>query len=772
MRTIAGLVGPAWASALGIWLAWAASAPARGGDDIPAIDAAGLPPRSVPAPLPKRPVPGWLRTNLRIGHLPPGLERMPEAFAAAGYNVITINALRKWDVVGPTANLYPAEEVRQADDYLRRFVALVHGAGAKAVLYIGPVQVPMFSPEFARAHPDWLRINPDGRPDPSPNFANIRSPYAGWMLAQMAYVVKTYEIDGFWLDGYAPDHLHTYDPATRAAFRAASGGAEIPARAGGGFDVLRDPIARRYLAWHEAYFLDLADRMRGAIRAENPEAAIFVNHSANRTWYFPEAYMGEYPLRYCEAVDVSAVELHWDVPGDALYHPFVYAFLASLTHGRGATSWLQPQAHGISGVSPPVEFRLRYFEGPPWGVYPEFVEPTGREDYLRTWAADAKARDPWWVGSEPVPYVGIVASDQSRTLAAKAALPAYVSHVLGAFRSFLEAHVPVRILTELDLEDADLRGIRVLVLPDTSVLSDRSAEVIRRFVRGGGGLVATYEAGLHDPEYRRRDDFVLGDLLRARHLSSRVVTRRDEALQVDLGDAHPILDDPEILGQQNTSWRNPSGEPPARGPLAVIASATIVEALPDGRVLATFAGDERSPGKRFPAAIASEYGKGRVVYFPVGIDKAMFFYPNTFLRRLIVNACRWAAKQEPPPVEVRGPLLLCATFRRQPEAKRTVVHLLNHASSWGMHSIYQKVAPLPEELRKQYGFPDRSELRGTWPVREEVIPLHDVRVLCRVPGVRRATQQPEGRDLPLHAIEGGVEVVVPVVEMHSMVVFE
>ena len=52
-------------------------------------------------------------------------------------------------------------------------------------------------------------------------------------------------------------------------------------------------MAREYLAWHDAYFLELADRMRKAIRATNPEAVLFVNHSANRTWYYPEAYMGE-----------------------------------------------------------------------------------------------------------------------------------------------------------------------------------------------------------------------------------------------------------------------------------------------------------------------------------------------------------------------------------------------------------------------------------------------------------------------------------------------
>ena len=190
------------------------SSPSRAAD-LPAITVSTdhLPERSLPPALPDRPLPAWLRTHWRVGHLPPGLGRRPQAYARAGYEVITINALRKWDIVGPTASLYPAEEVKQADLYLRRFVDIVHGARARAVLYIGPVQVPLFSPEFVAAHPEWLRINPDGKPDAKPNFANIRSGYADWLLRQLSFVARTYKVDGFWLDGYAPDHLHTYDSA-------------------------------------------------------------------------------------------------------------------------------------------------------------------------------------------------------------------------------------------------------------------------------------------------------------------------------------------------------------------------------------------------------------------------------------------------------------------------------------------------------------------------------------------------------------------------------
>jgi hypothetical protein len=739
-------------------------------DDAPIqIDVKDLPARSLPEAIPERSVPDWLKTHLRIGHLPPGLGRMPEEFAKAGYNVIILNALRKWELVGPSAELYDPKEVARADKYLRDFVALAHDAGAKAVLYIGPVQVPYFDPEFVKAHPDWLRIKADGKPDAAPNFGNVRSGYTDWLMKQLAHVVREYKVDGFWFDGFAPGHLHTYDDATRAAFKKFSSGKDIPSR----FDIVHDPLAREYLAWHERSFLELSDRMRGAIRDVNPEAVIFANHSGNRTWYFPESYMGEYPLRYSGAIDVSSVELYWDVPGDALYHPFVYAFMQAITRNRGATCWIQPSEHGISGVSSPVEIQLRGLEGAPWGVYPEFVESTGREEYLKLHVENVKAREKWWIGSEPLPYVGVLVSEQTRTLYGKAALPLYLSHALGAFRSLMEVHWPVRLLTEMDLEDAELHGVRVVVLPDAACLSDRSVEVIRRFVHAGGGLVASNECSLFDADFQRRQDFALKDLFKARYVGSVPVTLRTEALQVTLEKGSPIVDDPLILARTSTAWRNPAGQPPERGPLAMIASACEVEAKEGGKVEATFTtADPKRAGKQYPGLLTSTHGKGRVVYFAAGADKAMFFYPDAAFRRMLTNACRWVAGDAAPPVEVQGPLILTTTVRRQTNAGRTIVHLLNPNSSWGQHSIYQKLAPLPEELQKEYGYPNRSELRGTWPIREEVIPLHDIRVVCRVPGVKKATLQPENVDLPLKSLPDGVVVSVPKVEMHSMVVFE
>src|SRR5258708_39613229 len=69
-------------------------------------------------------------------HLITGLQE----FLKAGYQVVTVNTLEKWDHVGPRSNDYPAQVVKEADAYLRRFVTTVHQAGARAVFYLGPVQ--------------------------------------------------------------------------------------------------------------------------------------------------------------------------------------------------------------------------------------------------------------------------------------------------------------------------------------------------------------------------------------------------------------------------------------------------------------------------------------------------------------------------------------------------------------------------------------------------------------------------------------------------------
>ena len=376
------------------------------------------------------------------------------------------------------------------------------------------------------------------------------------------------------------------------------------------------------------------------------------------------------------AVDIPSVELYWDVPGDPLYQQFVFAFMQAITRERGASVWIQPSEHGISGISSPVEIQLRGLECLPWGVTPEFIESTGREEYYKLHVANIKAREEWLKKSETLPYLAIVASEQTRTLFAQAALPLYFSHTLGAFRALMEKHLPVRVLTEQDLEDANLQGARVLVLPNVACMSDRAAEVVRRFVKAGGGLVATFETSLYDEHFQKRKDFALADLFQASYLGTNTVSQRVENLSLSARESPPDPGRPDHQIQAEHSVAE-------SGKSSGTRDSCIDRECHEGsgrsnasKTLATYnvnlPADQSS--HRHPAILISEFGKGRVVYFAAAVDKGMFFYPDAYMRQMLANAVRWAARDVKPLVEVNGPLIL--TIDRQ----ATTASQANHRS--------------------------------------------------------------------------------------------
>ena len=279
-------------------------------------------------------------------------------FLKAGYNVVTVNCLERWDRVGPSASMYPADEVkagRRVSASRRR-----HGArrrGQERAVYRAGAGPPL-QQAVSRAHPEWLRVKPDGIA--RPNFGNIRSGYADWLLRAAGLRCPHVSCRRFLvrrLRARASAHLRRGDPAAVSRnLRRQRDSAEAQSR----FTILS-----RGSIWpgtsNTSSIWPTACAARSAPKIRMP--VLFANYSANRTWYYPEMYMGEYPAAYCRAVDVSSVELYWDVPGDALYQQFCCAFVQGVTDNRGGSVWIQPSEHGVSGVSSPVEIQLRGLEG-------------------------------------------------------------------------------------------------------------------------------------------------------------------------------------------------------------------------------------------------------------------------------------------------------------------------------------------------------------------------------------------------------------------------
>jgi len=153
-----------------------------------------------------------------------------------------------------------------------------------------------------------------------------------------------------------------------------------------------------------------------------------------------------------------------------------------------------------------------------------------------------------------------------------------------------------------------------------------------------------------------------------------------------------------------------------------------------------------------PAVIAHKFGKGSVVYLAAGFDAAYYLYAYPYERLIVSEAIRWAAAGRPP-VEVEAPMCVHATVMRQSlDGERLVVHLFNDVNTTAFHAR-----------------PDDDV-----PLREETIPIHDIRVtFAPTYQLGRVHIEPGDQDLDTRRTpDGGMAVTVPRLDVHAMVVGE
>ena len=115
----------------------------------------------------------------------------------------------------------------------------------------------------------------------------------------------------------------------------------------------------------------------------------------------------------------------------------------------------------------------------------------------------------------------------------------------------------------------------------------------------------------------------------------------------------------------------------------------------------------------FPVIHLNEYGKGRVVY----ITAPVFRYVKDGMnwpRQLVTHALRWLHPE--PRIHVEGHTYLEATFSRQLELDRIVVHLLNRSVA-----VYgEEAQPVGATLRLQKGWFNARSVREVWPEKREL----------------------------------------------------
>ena len=659
---------------------------------------------------------------------------------------------------------------------LRARVDAAHAKGAKVV---GEVIRFNMTPWLQREHPEWQEINsPGGKPITVEQLKDNHvlgcwnSPYGDWFIKSQVELVRQLDWDGYNMDGFGC-WAQCFCPSCTASY-AAECGREIPA--------VRDVNSteyRHYLKWRLDRYTRFVARWTAALKAVKPD---FVTApwttGPGRWWHWMGAPAAEGTDALHRVLDAPFLELLWDFPADQgsnLLPAFTCRYYRGLTGDRPA--WILPYLceQGQFNMQPPrAECDLREMTVVTNGCIPAQGrwqqnadtplshlnaaaaerEPFTRDARSLKWAAmfvgessrllyglpGARTEVPLgaWIGSGvDTPDIGTLAPGERR-------MPAHMESAVGVFRAMMEDHLPLDILIEPDLETLEtLRQYKVLILPNAACLSARATEVIRAFVRDGGGLVALHESSICDEFGDRRDDFALADVFGAHYRATEDFSARwptyPKWTELHLGitgpELHPISDDPVV----RSNYRRGSDR------LQYIGWMTNVDAAAGAKKL----GRRLSVPVEWPFIVLNETAGGRCAYFAADIGQAYFLAPYQYERRLISNAVRWAASA-PSPVEVAAPLCVQTASYTQSEGRRTIVHLLNEVNTTANRAI-------PENNPSQ---------------REETLPIMGITVSLSGMGITTAFEEPAHVALPIKQTGTGVEVTLPRLDVHAMIVFE
>jgi hypothetical protein len=383
----------------------------------------------------------------------------------------------------------------------------------------------------------------------------------------------------------------------------------------GGNVVVNDPIMQRWIDFRRRSLTDAIADVRAFIRELDPTIAVGVNiHGFSRS---NRAIDGVDPVAICRETGVDGWGgenwVHPELTDDGVLISTIREHKACRTLDVAFTSGGRPPG-GTKPLAKMVNLAFSHRRPVPGGGYlggpfrfgylngPELFEPM--RDHLE-----------YFHDVETVADVAVLRSYPS--IAYNSIGP--LASTVGFEQTLIQAKIPFDIIFEEQLEDLSM--YRVLVLANVECMTDEQIELVRRYVRQGGGLVATGSSSLYNQWRRSRPRFGLGD----------------------------------VLGLSESD---------ARKTLNAYTTADAVSTWTGGEGLHTG---------------MNRFGDGRAVYVPRVVTAnngpaAMMALPGNWPE--LVRAVEWAAGEELS-VKVYAPLTVVMELTEQKEKGRIMLQLVN-----------------------------------------------------------------------------------------------
>jgi hypothetical protein len=593
-------------------------------------------------------------------------------------------------------------------DLLGEIAAAAHADG---VYLVARMDSGVIRPEVRNAYVDWQVRDATGR---QTGAMCINSPFRATHVYPVYKEIRDkYGVVAFTDNGGLGGTALCYCDFCKTRWTKEMGGGPLPERVDNS-----DPLYRRWKRWNATVIISAWEDFNRYVQSIGGPDCLYMGMVRKGSALNREIAMRSPILMmdmqsrndagsFHELVDEGRYMhsmLGWDKPmaiASALYH----------------------HSHGYYRLTadPPVEARM-YMKGAlAGGVYPWWHTVASYTPDRRLVETPPPvfawiAKNEKYIGGTPIATAGLVRSDDDTTFFSRPSAGGNGGGFGGAGggnidRAILNALFANRVpYYPVNMKDfaRHAKTLPVIVLADINCMSDEDCATVRAYVRNGGSLVVTGMSSLYDQDGEQRQDLGLADVLGAN-----LIGPIPERTTYERGSAN--------------SYLRLSGAGAARH--AALRDFDLTDAIPfggipvklrvatDRQVLATYAAVQADgrlgPSEpNAPAIIAGTFGKGRVVYVPVDLDRRLAQTGSPDQARLLANLVRWCANGNIP-VEVGGPGLVGAYLNHQDAGKRHVLFLLNGSGIDGGNEITDQtypVGPLRIRVRAPADFKGRVRL--------------------------------------------------------------
>jgi len=564
--------------------------------------------------------------------------------------------------------------------------------------------------EFYRAHPDWFAIDASGKPYKAGELyiTCVNSPYYNEHIPSiLKEVVELYHPEGFtdnsW-SGLGRDSICFCDNC-RKSFRDKTG-KEIPGS--GNWD---DPVYREWIHWNYTRRLEIWDLNNRTTKSAGGPDCIWSGMNSGSISGQSRNFRDYKEI--CRRADIIMLDSQARSDTGGFQEN---AEIGKLIHGLLGWDKLIPEsmAQYQAGrptfrlaAKPEPEARMWMIEGMAGGIQPwwHYVGASHEDRRIYHTAGPVfrwhKANEEFLINRSPVATVGVVWSQQNVDFYGRDETDLMVDlPYRGIKNALIRGKIPY-IPVHADHIDREAGKLAALVLPNIGLLTESQVDSIKRFVEGGGGLLATGESSLYDEWGDPHPDYALSDLFGAHTAIQDKTDRTSTVRRRAAGTLHTYFRlKPEL--RKNVDGPRTGLEPPVNGVRhAVLKGFDETDILsfggmlfplktdPEAEVLMTFIPEfpiyppetawMREPYTDIPGLVLNTSpGGGRCAFMPADIDRQYGRYNLPDHGNLLANIIRWAAKDNIPlKVECAG-LIDCNLYHQN---GRLILHLVNLTSS-------------------------------------------------------------------------------------------